>query len=218
MTLEAYGQRLDMHAARREAIVDRQDWQLHRGVQVLVALVLPLLLATCATPAASREPASVPVQTSAPSGSWPSTGPDVTSEPSPTAEPTAEPTPDPTAEPTPPPSEGPTKAQLTFQLELVGAVEFADRYSASLSIDGTGYAHGFCGFDAANVCKATTYDWTFPQVTVGATLNWHYRREGGADIQFAQGVDVDFTSGTTIKARCIYNPNVSDEPRCERIQ
>ena len=41
---------------------------------------------------------------------------------------------------------------------------------------------------------------------------------GGADRQFAQGVDVVFASGRIIKARCIYNPNVSSEPTCERLQ
>lgn len=192
------------------------------GGAILVAALATLALAGC-TPSggstATTEPisASGVAATTTPLPATPSGSAAPSASPVPAPTPT--PTPQPTQVPTPAPTPTPTAAAVTFELDLVGAVDPADRYSAFLSIDGTNYVNGFCGFDAGSLCSADgLYSWSFPRVAIGATLNWHYRREGGADIKFAQGVNVILEHGLLIEARCIYNPNVSTEPTCSRTQ
>lgn len=194
-----------------------------------IAMLATLALIGCATgtgPTATTQPITasgvaatdtpVPLLPSEPTTPSPSSVPPTSA---PTATPTPPPTPEPTPPPTPPPTPAPTAAAITFELDLVGAVDPADRYSAVLSIDGTEYVNGFCGFDAAHRCSADRlYSWSFPRVAIGATLDWHYRLEGGADIEFAQGVNVTLTRGLLVVARCIYDPDVSSEPTCSRTQ
>ena len=117
-------------------------------------------------------------------------------------------------------TDGPTTARLSFELDLVGPVLFADRYSVNLSINGTEYVHGFCGFgDESTRCLATVlYAWELPSVPLGARLSWYFTRTSVSTLNFAQAQDVTFAQGTSIAAKCVYSGSTTNsEPTCERI-
>jgi hypothetical protein len=114
-------------------------------------------------------------------------------------------------------NDGPATAPLSFELDLEGPVAFADRYSVELTIDGTDYDHGFCGFgDESTRCSADLlYDWELPSVRVGATLSWRYTLAGTSTFQFAGGQEVTFGQGMSVAATCTYQSS-NDPPSCHR--
>jgi hypothetical protein len=106
---------------------------------------------------------------------------------------------------------------LEFDLDLVGPVPFADRYQADVSINGTSYSYGFCGFTKTTRCEAGKhYTWTVPSVGVGAKLSWHFTRGSLSTDTIAQGAST-LAQATTIAVKCIYSPTTGN-PVCMRIK
>ena len=188
---------------------------------VVVALAI---LASACTPTTSPSPSSSASPTggssptpsasasvSASASTSPSTSPSGTASASPSASPSASLSASPSAS-------GPATAQVTFELDLVGAVPFGDRFSVSLSIDGTDDIHGFCGFGPSDVCSPDKlYTWMIPSVAIGSDLEWEYRHDSLAMKSFAGG-STTLNQGLSVKASCIYNPNIGSDPVCARIQ
>jgi hypothetical protein len=111
----------------------------------------------------------------------------------------------------------PKTAALEFDLDLVGSVPFADRYKADVSIDGTSYTHGFCGFDASTRCVAgKLYTWRLPSMRVGANLSWQFTRISLSTGGIAQGAST-LAHATTIAVRCIYS-QTTGKPDCMRTK
>jgi hypothetical protein len=111
--------------------------------------------------------------------------------------------------------EEPTTVRLEFSLDLVGSVPYADRYQVDVSIDGTPYTRGFCGFDASHRCVATKlYTNEFPSVRVGASLSWYFTWTGLSASRIAQGQST-LTQGTTVTVRCSYTGSQTT-PSCMR--
>ena len=93
----------------------------------------------------------------------------------------------------------------------------SDRYSVALTVNGADEVQGFCGFQPDDLCSADElYEWFRPNVPIGATVSWVFRRESVEERGFLPQGDTTFTHGLIIKARCLYNPNVGPEPTCER--
>ena len=111
----------------------------------------------------------------------------------------------------------PTKAQITFDLDLEGAVDPSDAYKVELSVDGKGYVNGFCGYQGIDsICsRDILYSWSVPSIAIGAVLDWSFVREiGGQEFKFAGRSDVPFEHGLIVKARCLYNPQSATIPEC----
>jgi hypothetical protein len=108
-------------------------------------------------------------------------------------------------------------APLEFDLRLQGAVPFADRYSVDLSINGTHYVYGFCGFSLETRCSSTAvYSWSLPSVPVGASLTWEYIWVGNSTGVQAQARRVTYSGGAIVKVRCAYLPDSNGRPTCSR--
>jgi hypothetical protein len=108
-------------------------------------------------------------------------------------------------------------ALVTFSLDLVGPVAFADRYSVHLSVDDTVYENRFCGFDGESTrCLASEfYTWDLPAVPLGSTLDWYYTRGGSEASEFAAASNITLSGGLQVAARCIYTDS-SSRPTCQR--
>jgi hypothetical protein len=108
-------------------------------------------------------------------------------------------------------------APISFSLDLVGPVAFADRYSVRLSVDDTIYTNGFCGLDGESTrCLASElYTWDLPAVPLGSTLDWYYTRGGSESFDFATASNVTLSGGLQVAARCIYRDSTTG-PTCER--
>jgi hypothetical protein len=113
--------------------------------------------------------------------------------------------------------EKPMTAGLEFDLDLVGSIPFADRYKVDVSIDGTSYTEGFCGYgDASTRCTAgKLYTWVLPSVRVGANLRWQFYRTGLSTVSVAQG-DSTLSQATRIAVRCTYTGSQTGTPYCMR--
>jgi hypothetical protein len=112
----------------------------------------------------------------------------------------------------------PKTAALTFTLDLVGPVPYADRYSVTFSIDGREDVNRFCGFgDASTRClNSKLYSLEIPSVRLGSNISWYFTRTGVTTFDFAGRENVTFSNGMTIAVRCIYRDTTAERPTCER--
>jgi hypothetical protein len=107
--------------------------------------------------------------------------------------------------------------RLSLALDLVGPVAFADRFGASLTVDGVDYATGFCGYgDASTRCSSTElYTWDFETLRRGATVSWSFTRTAPSTTTIAQAQNETLSDDRTIAVKCTYRDADSD-PVCVR--
>jgi hypothetical protein len=102
---------------------------------------------------------------------------------------------------------------LSFSLDLLGEVPYADNFSVSYSIDGRRAVHGFCGFSENNLCRNDRlYTFTVPAVAAGASLQWHLNWGGTSELTFGHGSEPSHVDGKLINYRCVFPPSDTGNP------
>jgi hypothetical protein len=219
-----YGSTAMVHSANRRNRVTSSG---------LAGLLIALLIATVAAcgdddddsvASTSASPETAPPQTAPPQTAPPQTTSPQTTSPQTTSPQTTSPqtTSPQTTSPqtTSPQTTSPqTSFHLGFELDLHGEIGLADQYSVYVTIDGTEYPTGFCGFgDASSRCSSDgIYTTDFPAVRAGAEVTWEFR--GRADLtefEFAQGGIASMAAGRNVVVLCTDNGTENQRPLCQQ--